>query len=292
MKTFLVPVDFSSNSLKAFEYALDLALRSNARVIVLHIYQMEQVLPGLSQVVQEESEKEARQKMIVFLAKTDLRNVKIDTVLKEGSVVAEINRIVSGTGVSLIIMGTGGGKNFAKRVFGTTTEAVAKRSLCPVIAIPEQAVIKPIKNIVYAADFENGDQVTTLQLLQLKNLFDATLTFLHIKSDKQPDYIDDDYIKKSLVEQFPEADLEFVEIRNKNVAEGIANFVQTSDTSLLAFTMLNKQLWEKVMYGSVTAKLFRNLKVPMLALPENGTILDLQQVESSQAGIRNEPLHD
>ncbi|MDX5438604.1 MAG: universal stress protein, partial [Pontibacter sp.] len=200
----------------------------------------------------------------------------------EGSPAFLVSKAIERYGVSLVVMGTGGGKNLMKRVLGTTAEAVAKLGLCPVLTIPESAVIKPIEHIVYAADFENGDQVTALQLLQLKELFGATLTFLHIKSESQPDYIDDEYIKESLVKQFPSANINFVEIKNKDVAEGISTYVSANNTSLLAFTILNRNLLEKVLHSSVTHKLLQKLYSPMLALPENGTLLELKQQERAE----------
>lgn len=283
MKTFLVPVDFTDNALRALEYALDLATEGGANhVVVLHAYDGRAVVPGFSDTIRHESQVEAEQKMKRFLDKVSARQVALDVVIREGSPASVISRAIESYGVSLVVMGTGGGKSLMKRVLGTTAEAVSRLGLCPVLTIPENAVIKPIEHIVYAADFENGDQVTALQLLQLKELFGATLTFLHIKSESQPDYIDDEYIKESLVKQFPSANINFVEIKNKDVAEGISTYVSANNTSLLAFTILNRNLLEKVLHSSVTHKLLQKLYIPMLALPENGTLLELKQQERAE----------
>lgn len=75
--------------------------------------------------------------------------------------------------------------------------------------------------------------------------------------------------------QFPEAEIQFVEVAIDNVAGGLARFVQENNTSLLAFTILNRTLLERVTYNSVSNKLLRNLNVLMLALPDNETLLDL-----------------
>lgn len=286
MINFLVPVDFSDNSLRALEYAVGLAEKSGANVVVCHVQNKGSFLSGLKGAGQQDEKVEARQKMNSFLASLTYPAAAMpETILREGDTVDEIAGAIEEYGVSLVVMGTGGGKTFKKRIFGTTAEAIAKRGICPILVIPENGIMKPSQHIVYAADFENGDQVTTMQLVQLKELFNASLTFLHVKSEKQPDYIDDNYIKDSLMKQFPQADINFVEIRNDDVAEGISNYVQANDTNLLAFTILNRNFFENLTHSSVSAKLLHSLNLPMLALPENGTILNLQQRNSESGRV-------
>ncbi|MFD2512282.1 universal stress protein [Pontibacter locisalis] len=281
MKTYLVPVDFSDTSRLALEYALDLAIKTEARVLAIHVYEVAAVLPGFAEVMMQETLRETEKEMSAFLSGIDHRGASLSTIVREGGVVGEISKAIKELNISLVIMGTGGGKNLAKKLFGTTTEAVAKKGLCPVLVIPEGAVIKPIEHIVYAADLENGDELTVLQLLQFKKLFNASITFLHIENDKQPNYIPNEYIKENLQQLYPEAGLRFIEIKQKEVAEGISDFVQAHETSLLAFTIINRHLVDRIGHTSVTSRLLHNLKLPMLALPENGILLDIRQREIS-----------
>lgn len=284
MKTLLVPIDFSDNSLRAFEYAVELAARSESEILLLHSVEDASLLSSLNTDKMDEKKSAAQQKLEAMVATLNREDVLVRFEVKDGGAVGEIVEAIEENNVTLVVMGTGGAKNFSRKVFGTTTEAIAKQGLCPVLAIPEGAEIRPIEHIVYAADFENGDQVTTMQLLNLKELLNATVTFLHIKSDSQPDYIDDEYIKSNLVAQFPEAELNFVEIANKDVAEGISNYVQSNETSLVAFTILNRMFWERIFHSSVTSRLLQTLRIPMLALPENGNLLNLRRKERSEAG--------
>lgn len=280
MKTFLVPVDFSENSVRALEYAVDLAAQAEAQVVVLHAVDIPPMLPALqNNTVKDDIE----QKLLTLIDRFNQPRVQIEYMITEGNPVGDISKAVEDLEVTLVVMGTGGAKNFARKMFGTTTEAIAKRGLCPVLAIPEGAEIKPIRSIVYAADLENGDQLTVMQLMQFKQLMNASLTFLHIKNDKQPDYIDNEYIKGELVKQFPEAEINFVELEHKDVAEGISNYVHEHGADLLGFTILNRMFLEKILHSSLTSKLLQTLKLPMLAFPENGNLLNLQPTEEAEA---------
>ncbi|MBJ6118446.1 universal stress protein [Pontibacter sp. BT310] len=273
MKTFLVPVDFSENAVRALEYAIGLAAQADAEIVVLHALDTVPMLPGLQY---SRATDDAAQKLLKLIDQVSQPNVQIKYMITDGKPVGDINKAIKDLHVTLVVMGTGGAKNFTRKMFGTTTEAIAKRGLCPVLAIPEGAEIKPIKNIVYAADLENGDQLTAMQLLQLKQLMNASLTFLHIKNGRQPDYIDNEYIKSELIKQYPEAEINFVELEHKDIAEGISNYVHEQGADLLSFTVLNRIFLEKILHSSVTSKLLQTLKLPMLALPENGELLDLQ----------------
>ncbi|MFD3001884.1 universal stress protein [Pontibacter toksunensis] len=285
MINFLVPVDFSDNSLRALEYASGLAERSGANVIACHVQNKGSFLSGLTGDKQKEGKGELQQKMDSFLARITYPAAAVpETILREGDTVEEVLKAIDEYGVSLVVMGTAGGKTLKKRIFGTTAEAIAKGGICPVLVLPENGIMKPLQHIVYAADFENGDQVTAMQLIQLKDLFHATLTFLHVKNDKQPDYIDDNYIKEGLMKQFPKADIHFVEVRNDDIAEGISNYVKAHETSLLAFTILNRNYLENLTHSSVSSKLLHSLNMPMLALPENGVLLELQKHRDSESG--------
>ncbi|WP_162426932.1 universal stress protein [Pontibacter pudoricolor] len=277
MKTLLVPVDFSDNSVRALQYAIELATQAHAEVVVLHSLE---IIPTLPTLDHNRETDEARQKLSALTSQVNKNRTQVRYIVTGGDTTGDIRKAIKELDVTMVVMGTGGAKNYAKKMFGTTTEAIAKLGLCPVLAIPEGADIKPIRQIVYAADFENGDQVTAMQLLQLKQLLNASLTFLHIHNKNQADYIDNEYIKQELTKQFPEAEINFVEIDAENVAEGISKYAYESDADLVAFTILNRMFFEKIIHSSVTSKLLKKLKLPMLALPENGQLLDLQKSDS------------
>ena len=279
MKTLLVPVDFSDNAVRALQYAIELAIQATAEVVVLHSLEIVPSLPGLEHNRETD---EAHQKLSTLINQVNQGNAQVRYIVTGGDTTGDIRKAINELGVTLVVMGTGGAKNFARKMFGTTTEAIAKLGLCPVLAIPEGADIKPIRQIVYAADFENGDQVTAMQLMQLKQLLNASLTFLHIHNKRQANYIDDEYINEELTKQFPEAEINFVEIDAENIAEGISKYAYESSADLVAFTILNRMFYEKIVHSSVTSQLLKKLKLPMLALPENGNLLELQKRNSTE----------
>jgi nucleotide-binding universal stress UspA family protein len=186
-------------------------------------------------------------------------------------------------------MGTTGGKNFLEKFFGTTTESIIKKGFCPVIAIPERAPLDLIENIVYASDLENEEEITIMQLLQVKKLFKAPITILHVKCISQPDLVVNETIKNNLVKCYSAEEFIFVEKEDIDVAEGLTRYVQEHNISMLAFSVLHRNFWENMFHNSVTSKLLHELNLPMLALPKQGWLLDLRSPQPAQPDHNNSP---
>ena len=292
MKTILVPSDFSIPALKALQFAINLALKTNACLVVCHIYQVPWPATGEMDYTDEELKEEARQKMADFLEGVDNNTreaLKLNIILKEGQVVENICRVIEENEVALVIMGTTGGKNILKKFFGTTTEFIIKKSLCPVLAIPEKYKFNPVEQIVYAADFEHPEEIAMMQLLQVEELFGATLTVLHIQNKAQADRGGSEEIKNKIIKYLPQEKFRLVLIENNAVADCLIKHVQKQKNTLLAFTIVQRPLWQKLFHNSVTSRLLHQLQVPMLALPQLGRLLNLRNYNPHHTDIAANP---
>ena len=279
MKNILVPTDFSVPALKGLQIALDLTLKTKSCLMVCHIYHSSSAITSDWENMDQQFKREAQNEMNTFLENIDRSTreaVGLKIILKEGNIVNELCKVIEENEVALVVMGTTGGKNFLERFFGTTTESIIKKSLCPVLAIPEKFLFKPIEHIIYASDFEKQEVINMTQLLQVKELYQASLTVLHVKSEAQPDTVDDEEVKTNLRKCFPQEDFRFVQIENKEVAESLVKYVRQQKNTLLAFTIMQRPLWEKLFHNSVTSPLLHQLHVPMLALPQIGRLLNLK----------------
>ena len=292
MKTILVPTDFSVPAFKALYYALDLAQKTKYKVLVCHVYQVALGFNGDPQLASQEFRREAQKEMDNFvadIAEPTRTAVGLETMLKDGNIVGELCRIIEEQDIALIVMGTTGGNNMLKKLFGTTTETIIKQSRCPVLAIPEGGSFAPIKNIVYASDFENCEEIPIGQILQVKELFESSLSILHVKSEVQPDLVDDEDIKNDLIKCYPDEKFNFVQIDNRDVAAGLEKYVREHQSTLLAFTILPRRWWESLFHNSITSRLIKNLKLPMLALPKTGKLLNFDNYQGSATNITKSP---
>ncbi|MBC3541157.1 universal stress protein [Rufibacter sediminis] len=270
MNKILVPTDFSAPAKKALLFALDLALKTNAQLLVCHVYQRLSPFLGDSYETTEEPRRRAMGQMEDFLrvaTSACYSAVPIEYLVREGNPLQRLSQLINQDQVSLVVMGTKGAHDRLGKIFGTITETLVKRSLCPVVAIPEKAPLHAIENMVYTSTLEHSEVPALGLLLQLKDLFKANLTVLHVKSEDQLDLVEDNLIQEQLREEFPQQEFRFETVAQEEVVKGILDYLRQHQTHLLAFTVLEHDFWEVLFQDSVTTHLLHRLEIPMLALP-------------------------
>ena len=156
----LIPVDFSNYSMKACEFAFNLAKTENAEVILLHVYFTPIYASSLPygdvfnyQIGDEESVKTIIQKVHSDLnalsekikekvTSGEFPNVKYSCILREGIPEEEILRYAKEQRPMVIIMGTRGKNQKDIDLIGSVTAEVIDRSRTAVLAIPENTPFK------------------------------------------------------------------------------------------------------------------------------------------------------
>lgn len=139
VKKILVPVDFSENSNRIFQYGLFVANQLGAQVEVIFVAQTFQDYSEFFEphmpVIQFEEDliASARERMKSFLAEnTDGAESCASTVMA-GDVAETIRAYAEEHNIDLIVMGTHGYKGLEKVLFGSIAEKIVKMSPCPVL---------------------------------------------------------------------------------------------------------------------------------------------------------------
>lgn len=142
IKKVLVPVDFSSCSEKALQYAQAFARQFGASLTLVHVVQFSPI-PGteFSEVdfpaVEQRVIKQSRQELEKTASSLRGENLKIETVLSEGRPATEIARTARETGADLIIISTHGHTGLKHVLLGSVTENVVRHAPCPVLVVRE-----------------------------------------------------------------------------------------------------------------------------------------------------------
>lgn len=158
-KRILVPVDFSSNSTRALDYAHILATRFEASLHVIHVCEVPALTTGSmdayaiaysnwSQQLGDEAERE----LVKLVPK--LAGVPVTTEVLFGNPARAIVTAANGRQADLIVMGTHGHGPLMHALMGNVAERVVRTAPCPVLTVREQreAVAEPwtAKSVVLA----------------------------------------------------------------------------------------------------------------------------------------------
>lgn len=150
IEKILVPVDFSDYSKKALNYATDLALHFNAKIVLIYVVEP-QIYPAdftMGQVaapsINNELTKISQKELNSLVEKEIGERIPTEVLIKIGQPFQEINDTASELDVDLIVIATHGHTGVEHLLFGSTAEKVVRKAPCPVLTLRE-----PIKGFKY-----------------------------------------------------------------------------------------------------------------------------------------------
>jgi nucleotide-binding universal stress UspA family protein len=139
----LVAVDGSNPSFNASNYAIDLAKRYDAELIVLNIVspvpfsQFEYANIGRMKEIETIEKEKAQLKLDKVKQKATEKKVslKTDVLIKYTSVVKEIVEYAEKMKIDMIVIGSRGVTGFKKLLLGSVASGVVTYSHCPVLVV-------------------------------------------------------------------------------------------------------------------------------------------------------------
>jgi len=137
----LFATDFSESSDYAVDYALTLAKKFQARLIIIHVINEPVDLRGfyVPHVSFENLEKEVEEgaeKMMQKFCRIQLGDfTEYESVIVPGIPYEEILKKADAENASMIVMGTHGRAGIDHLLFGSTAERVVRKAKCPVMTV-------------------------------------------------------------------------------------------------------------------------------------------------------------
>jgi nucleotide-binding universal stress UspA family protein len=134
IKRILVPTDFSDASLAGLEYALDLAERFKAEVVVLFVVEPLYSAGDLGLLL-EEAQRRGHEELSRLASRLKRRGVACRTMLQIGTPYQVIATAAARERADLIVMATHGRSGLSHFVMGSVAERVVRTARCPVLTV-------------------------------------------------------------------------------------------------------------------------------------------------------------
>lgn len=137
----LIPTDFSPFARRALDYAVDLAARYDATLVVLHVQPIPVTYvpeagfiapPANDEALRVELEKSLA--MVAAQAK-EMGVTKLETLLGMGEAGNEIAQVATDQHCDLIVMATHGRGGLKRLVLGSVADKVIRHASCPVLMV-------------------------------------------------------------------------------------------------------------------------------------------------------------
>ena len=270
MKTIIVATDFSPAALNAVRYATDMAVAINAKILLLHIYQVSVIYGEIPVAFNEEAERQEAEIEIVrikdeMMGRTD-GHLSIETEVRLGNFFDELTIVCEFIKPYTVVMGSQGTTATERLLFGGHTVHAMKHLTWPLITVPATVHFTSIKNIGLACDFENVTNNTPVQEIKLL-IKDFTATLHVLNTGKQKDFDPDIVFESGLLNELlqPVAP-NYNFITNENIDEGIIDFTEKNNIDLLIVLPKQHTFLDKLLHKSITKQMVLHSHVPVMAL--------------------------
>ena len=142
-RKILVPTDFSPDSMRAVDYAAELASVLGSEVVVTHVVSAPQYPFGFGDgslpAICEELTDAVRQHLDKIVAELAAKGVRARSELRDGHVFEQLTAVVVEEEPSLIVLSTHGYSGFKHMMLGSIAEKVVRSGPCPVLVVPPEA---------------------------------------------------------------------------------------------------------------------------------------------------------
>jgi nucleotide-binding universal stress UspA family protein len=284
MRTILLPTDFSSRAGKALKFAIEIAKKTNARIIVANAYQIPvfdfKVSPYMIEDVCEDERnisEQQLQKICDNISRFKTENGKplhCKFVSEFNSPLTEISKLIKAESPDLIIMGTEAG-NKDLFSFGSTTMDVLDRFEVPVLVVKENTPINTFGKIYCAVENLQEDISALTQVIPLARSFNSEITILH--AERYPESIpeldslkdilsDKQAITRKIRARFGYSKIGFGFTVGDDTFEKLTQKLTNSRNDLLVLQKHQREWPESLFHKSVIKSLIHKSELPLLIL--------------------------
>ena len=272
MKKILVPTDFSENAKCAFNYALNLAKQVDATITVVHIYH-----PSVNHmneymiVADNELEKVSREQLDKFVKNNDSTievDVRLEQQLELGFAAEKLVKMSKIGEYDLIVMGATGSTGLLEQVFGKVSLHVAQSSACPVLLIPSGVRYEPVKEIMYAIEYELVNEPALVKLEDFSNKLNSNVHLVHVYEDidKNPEGARSSLVEKTFQQKVPNLKFTMDTISSDTVVHGLSDYAKENEMDWMVLVKPQRKLWQRLLHTSKTNEILMNPQIPLMVM--------------------------
>ncbi|MEO7766774.1 MAG: universal stress protein [Ferruginibacter sp.] len=274
MKIIIVPVDFSTTSTNATEFACSLAAFYGADIWLYHAYQIPIALSEFAYPVVDiaEMQKAAEHELDLLKETTQSklnRAIIINTKAEMNVLQLGLNNFCEEMKPDLVVMGLSGKKALARLIVGSNTIKTVYNLTYPILVVPPQAEFMPVKKIGFACDYHQVEKTTPVALLKkIVTDFHAELHVLNVDQNSNspdPTKMPEGFLIYQLL---LDTKAEFHSIEAGEITDGVNWFIDHTRLDWLVIIPKKHKLIEKIFRRSHTRELVYHTHIPLLCIHE------------------------
>jgi nucleotide-binding universal stress UspA family protein len=138
----LVPMDFSSHSMGALEYAKRIAAPIGARLHLLYVDDEPMLIAATTdQSFRDQHREIMAKKFVGLMPQSQLEQFRVVELIRFGTAYFEIEKYAAEEQIDLIVMGYVTRSTISKVLLGSVASHLIRHSPCPVVAVRQAASV-------------------------------------------------------------------------------------------------------------------------------------------------------
>jgi nucleotide-binding universal stress UspA family protein len=285
MKTIAVLTNFSDRSEHAAQYALHLAQKINANILLFNSFLVPSDIAIDAQVAWPDGEYEdmrsdSVKKLNQLSGKLvgEIKNTifpgsfqpKITCRCEEGTIANALSKLEENKNIILLVIGTHSTDDLSTFLMGNNCRQVIDVAKIPLLIIPGSAPVGNLKKIVFATDITYSDVAYIKALTSLAGQFSAELVITNINPDTPLDKEQDASVQLFMNDVINEVDykpINFRTIPNYNVKKGLEWLIENIKFDVLVMVHRKSSFFEFFYKASLTKKIAAQTTIPLLVYP-------------------------
>lgn len=270
MRTILAAADFSKTSINAVNYAAELAVQTQSRLLLFHAFQIPVVNSEAAVITipfdeLEEQKNKALKKIVLALYNKYGSKIEVSSLVQAGFIVDAVEELLGSKKIDLVVMGIKGAGKVSEIVIGSSSSDMAGKIKCPVLIIPEKSVFKKSKKIVFATDGEKLSSKSKLKvLLEMAFTFKSKIMLLNVLDKasvaKRSRYKMENNFKDT------SHSTHIIENKFDDIVTDINYFVKEKSADMIVMVARKHSLLNRMFNERKTKKMAFHTHIPLLVL--------------------------
>jgi nucleotide-binding universal stress UspA family protein len=285
-KQILVPIDFSSFSLKSARVAFEIAKQLKLKMVLFHSYPNPIVYSvpfsdiyafdtGLmahlenAEITAQQNMEAFLKNLIGFFTKEIWSQVETEYILKAGDARDDILSWSNQNPVLLIVMGTQGKAGSEYDIIGSVTAEIISSTRVPVLAIPADTpdnISGNFHKILYATNFDEKDFSAIENLMHIIKPYPAEIHCVHVGRQDEPiwNLARLEGMKDILRSKYQEKVFECHLLTGEDILAELDTFILENKMDVLALTTHKRSMFSRIFNPSIARRMLFHTRVPLL----------------------------
>lgn len=284
-KHILVPIDFSVHSEKACKMAVNIAVKLQTKLILMHcyinpvihsipfsdIYAYDSSLLAKMEYSEENANNEFQKfvtKMAKEIGQEKWKTVAPEFIIKSGYPEDDILAFAVKHHSQLIVMGSGG-KNAPYGTLGSIAADIMYNATMPVMIVPENTpkeILDNITSALYATNFDEKDFTSLDKLMLLLKPFKIKLKCVHVGQPHGDgwDFARLEGMKDVLHEKYKGFEFECKLIVGRDILESIEKYIKEEKIDIISLTTHKRNMITRLFNPSLAKRMVFHTNTPLL----------------------------